>query len=156
MISLYKKIDAILLNFFDKSGFIFAKISIFIIFFWFGLLKVVGESPANPIVKKLLENTLQFLSFDQFILYFGIFEMLIGIIFITPKCERLAIFLFVIHMITTFLPLILLPSITWQSFAIPTLEGQYIIKNLAIIALAINIASHLQKTTKKIPINENL
>ena len=46
-------------------------------------------------------------------------------------------------MITTAGPLVLLPSETWQSFFVPTLEGQYIIKNLVIIAAAIGIAAHL-------------
>jgi hypothetical protein len=48
-----------------------------------------------------------------------------------------------IHMIMTFLPLIFLPSTTWSGFLVPTLEGQYIIKNLVIIAAAMGIAAHL-------------
>jgi hypothetical protein len=43
----------------------------------------------------------------------------------------------------------LLPAVTWQSFFVPTLEGQYIIKNLVIIALAIALASHLEPLQKK-------
>ena len=81
---------------------------------------------------------------SQFIVFFGIFEMIIGIAFLVPHLERLAIALLVPHMITTFLPLIFLQSITWQGFLTPTLEGQYIIKNLVIIALAMGIAAHLQ------------
>ena len=69
--------------------------------------------------------------------------MLIGVAFLIPGLERLAIALLIPHMITTVLPLILLPSITWQSFLIPTLEGQYIIKNIVIIALASALAAHL-------------
>ena len=108
-------------------------------------LKVVGESPANPLVEKLLQNTLPFITFNQFIVLFGMFEVIIGLSFLIPKFERLAIFLLGIHMVTTFLPLVMLPEVTWQSLFIPTLEGQYIIKNLAIIGLAMGIASRLQK-----------
>ncbi len=57
--------------------------------------------------------------------------------------ERLVIPLLALHMITTFMPLFLLPSITWAGFFVPTLEGQYIIKNLVIIAAAIGIAAQL-------------
>lgn len=46
-------------------------------------------------------------------------------------------------MIATILPLILLPSIAWSGFLVPTLEGQYIIKNLAIMALAAGVAANL-------------
>ena len=46
------------------------------------------------------------------------------------------------HAITTFAPLVLLPGLVWKSFFVPNLIGQYIIKNLVIIALAIFIASY--------------
>jgi uncharacterized membrane protein YkgB len=46
-------------------------------------------------------------------------------------------------MIATFLPLFILPQETWSGFLVPTLEGQYIIKNLVLIAAAIGIAAHL-------------
>ncbi len=120
-----------------------ARIALFVVFFWFGLLKVIGASPANPLVATLLHQTLPFLTFSQFIVGFGIFEMIIGITFLIPRLERLAMALLIPHMITTVLPLFLLPSITWEAPFLPTMEGQYIIKNLAIIALALGIASHL-------------
>ena len=134
-----------MISFFRKTSVPFAKFAIFVVFFWFGLLKVLGTSPANPLVKGLLESTLPFITFEQFIIVFGIFEMVIGITFVLPKFERLAIFLLAIHMVTTFLPLVLLPEVVWQSAWVPTLEGQYIIKNLAIIGLAMGIAAHLHK-----------
>ena len=49
-----------------------------------------------------------------------------------------------LHMIMTFMPLFMLPEVTWSAFLVPTLEGQYIIKNLVIISGAIGIAAHLQ------------
>ncbi len=122
-----------------------ARISLFIVFFYFGFLKVLGFSPATPLVEALFQKTLNFFPFSYFIIFFGLFEMLIGLSFIIPRLERLAIFLLIIHMITTFLPLILLPQITWQKFLVPTLEGQYIIKNLVIISLAFVIGAHLRK-----------
>jgi uncharacterized membrane protein YkgB len=72
-----------------------------------------------------------------------LFECLIGILFLIKGAERIVIPLLFIHMLTTFGPLIFLPSETWHSFLVPTLEGQYIIKNLIIIALGIGIAAHL-------------
>lgn len=118
-----------------------SRISLFIVFFWFGILKIIGTSPANPLVQKLFEKTAPFISFEIFIILFGAYEMLIGILFLIPKRKKLALFLLVPHMIATFLPLFLLPNVTWQNFFTPTLEGQYIIKNLVIIALALNLDS---------------
>jgi uncharacterized membrane protein YkgB len=121
-----------------------ARAAIFIIFFWFGALKVFGKSPANPLVEALLHQTLPFVYFSNFIIFFGAFEMLLGLLFIIKGAERVLMPLFALHMFTTALPLFLLPQITWQGFLTPTLEGQYIIKNLTLIALAIMIASHLK------------
>lgn len=121
-----------------------ARIALFIIFVWFGFLKVIGASPAGPLVSNLLEQTIPFMTPDTFIILFGWFEVVIGILFLIPKMERLAILLLGVHMITTFGPLVFLRETSWQGFLIPTLEGQYIIKNVALIALAIGIAAHLK------------
>lgn len=69
--------------------------------------------------------------------------MVIGICFLIPKLSRLAIALLIPHMIMTILPLFFLTDLTWQGFLTPTLEGQYIIKNLVIIALAMGVAAHI-------------
>jgi len=121
-----------------------ARIALFVIFFWFGALKLVYVSPANPMVSDLLHRTLPFLTFAHFIFVLGLWEMAIGICFLVPRMERLAIALLLPHMVTTFMPLVLLPALTWQGFLIPTLEGQYIIKNLVIIALALAVAAQMQ------------
>lgn len=127
-----------------RTAFIpLARIALFVIFFWFGALKVIGASPANVLVAELLQQTLPFLTFNQFIIGFGVFEMIIGLAFIIPRLERLAMALLVPHMVTTLLPLILLPEVAWQAAFIPTLEGQYIIKNLALVAVAFGIAAHM-------------
>ena len=96
----------------------------------------------------LLSRTLPFVTFEDFVLFFGLYEMLIGILFLIPKMERLVIALLIPHLFVTLLPLVLLPAMTWQGFLVPTLEGQYIIKNLAILALSFSIASHLRPLRK--------
>lgn len=136
-------IDQQLITWIKKAFVPFARIALFIIFFWFGILKVIHISPANGLVTDLLTKTLPFITFNQFIIAFGVFEMIIGIIFLIPRCERLAMALLIPHMITTALPLFLLSQNTWQSLLIPTLEGQYIIKNLALIGLAFGVAAQL-------------
>jgi uncharacterized membrane protein YkgB len=144
MIMSLSQVDLKIIKFlkrFYESG---ARAAIFIIFFWFGALKVFGKSPANPLVESLLHKTLPFVSFSNFIIFFGAFEMLLGVLFIIKGAERILMPLFALHIFTTALPLFFLPQITWQGFLTPTLEGQYIIKNLALLALAIMIASHLK------------
>lgn len=143
-------LDYAVINTLKASSVPLARISLFAIFFWFGLLKLIDASPANPLVAELLENTLPFITFEQFIIGFGIYEMIIGLTFLIPRLERLALILFIPHMVTTFLPLVLLPTVTWQAFMVPTLEGQYIIKNLVLIALAFSVASHLHPLKERL------
>ena len=149
MKEILENFDERFINLLKRISTPFARISIFIVFFWFGILKIIGTSPANPLVQSLMEATLPFMTWNTFIILFSIYEMLIGISFLIPRFERFAIALLIPHMIMTILPLIFLSSITWQGFLTPTLEGQYIIKNLAIIALAMGIAAHLHPLRQK-------
>jgi uncharacterized membrane protein YkgB len=138
-----ERIDVRIISFMRRASGPFARLALFIVFFWFGILKIIGTSPANPMVQDLMETTLPFMTFGQFIIFFAIYEMIIGIAFLIPRAERLAIALLIPHMIMTILPLFFLIPMTWQGFLTPTMEGQYIIKNLVIIALAMGIAANL-------------
>jgi uncharacterized membrane protein YkgB len=141
-------VDVRLIHFFRRISVPVARFSLFIIFFWFGLLKIVGMSPASGLVQQLFEATVPVMSFATFLVLFGFFECLIGVLFLVRGMERVVIPLLFIHMVTTFGPLVLLPEVTWQAFMVPTLEGQYIIKNLVVIAAAIGIAAHLHPLRK--------
>lgn len=133
----------------EKTAFVFAHLSLFTVFVWFGFLKVIGISPASGVVLELLTITMPWMPQGPFMIGLGLFEMFLGILFLIPRMERLAIGLLVPHMITTFGPLLLLPELTWQIFGlVPTLEGQYIIKNLVIIALAVTILFDLKARKK--------
>lgn len=141
--------DKELIHFFRRVSVPLARIGLFVIFFWFGLLKVIGLSPATMLVQDLFVNTIPFMPFPTFLVLFGLFEMLIGVLFLIRGLERIAILLLFIHMITTLMPLVLIPQETWSAMFVPTLEGQYIIKNLALIATAVGIASHLHPIPRR-------
>lgn len=142
-------LDRILMSCARKGTVPFARFALFVVYFWFGILKVVGESPANPLVSDLLGKTMPFMTFDTFIVLFGLFEVLIGILFLFPRFTKFSIFLLCIHMITTVMPLFVLTGVTWSKPFVPTLEGQYIIKNLLIIATALTIVSHMHLPQKR-------
>ena len=137
-------IDHKLIRFCNKISIPFARLAIFVVFFWFGALKVVGLSPASALVQALFETTMPIMSFSLFIVLFGVLEMVIGLLFLLPGAERAVLPVLFFHMATTFMPLVFLSSETWSGFLVPTLEGQYIIKNVLIIALAIVVASQLR------------
>ncbi len=139
------RFDYLIIQYARKIFPVLSRFAIFAVYFWFGILKVLHLSPASALVMDLMHRTLPaFITPETFLILFGYFEMLVGIVFLIPGLERLAIALLVPHMITTVLPLFFLPQETWSGFLVPTLEGQYIIKNLAIIALASGIGSQLK------------
>ena len=145
---LFSSFDSKLIHFFRRVSVPGARFGLFVVFFWFGILKVIGLSPASGLVERLFEQSIVFMSFHSFIIFFGLFECLIGILFLIKGAERIVIPLLFIHMVTTFGPLFILPQETWSGFLVPTLEGQYIIKNLVIIAAGIGIAAHLHPLPK--------
>lgn len=144
----FRTIDIKVLHFLRRVSIPMARIGIFVVFFWFGALKVFDLSPAGPLVLALLSRTMPFIDPETFLILFGAFECLIGILFLVRGAERIAVALLFFHMITTIMPIFILPQIAWSGFLIPTLEGQYIIKNLVIIATAIGIGAHLHPLHK--------
>ncbi len=126
----------------------FSRLSFFIVYFWFGILKINGSSPANPLVESLQQKTLPFLTFGQFIIIFALFEMLIGVLFLVPRLTRFVFVLFVLHMGMTLMPLFLVPEMSWQGFMVPTIEGQYMVKNLILISLALCIMVNYERRSK--------
>jgi uncharacterized membrane protein YkgB len=144
------RIDHTLIHFFRHISIPLARVSLFVIYFWFGILKVLGLSPASGLVYALHAQTIPFVPFYAFYVAFALFECLIGILFLIKGAERIVIPLLLIHLFTTILPLVFLPGMVWQMWFVPTMEGQYIIKNLALITAAIAIAAHLHPLPYKL------
>ncbi|MFO0781891.1 MAG: hypothetical protein U0524_03300 [Candidatus Saccharimonadales bacterium] len=142
-------IDVRLIAFFKRSFIPVARVSIFIVFFWFGLIKLLGLSPASPLAKALIGQTVGLQYFDTLFVILALMECVIGILFLFPKATRIVIPLLLIHMLIVCSPLIMVPAYTWQSFLVPTLEGQYIIKNAVVVAVAIGIAASAQPLRTK-------
>ena len=122
------------------------RIPIFIIFFWFGLLKIIDLSPAQQLVKDTV-YWMPFLSAASWTYVIGVWEVLIAICFLFRRTTLIAMILLFLQMSGTFLPLVILPEITFQNSNpfLPTLEGQYIIKNIIIITAAIMIGKSYLK-----------
>ena len=137
----YEQIDLRVIALFRRTFVPVARISIFIVFFWFGFIKLLGLSPASPLAEALTEKTVGLQYFDVLFITLAVIECIIGILFLFPKMTRIVIPLLLFHMVIVCSPLVLVPEYTWQGFLVPTLEGQYIIKNAVVVAVAIGIAA---------------
>jgi uncharacterized membrane protein YphA (DoxX/SURF4 family) len=132
-----------------SSSSIAIRLSFGIIFIWFGILKPLYLSPAEGLLKATVV-WLPFGSPDNWLIIIGWWEVVIGIFFLFQKTTRLAIILLMAQMVGTFMPLVFLPEITFQSnnVLLPTLEGQYIIKNLIIISAALVLGGEINRQKK--------
>jgi uncharacterized membrane protein YkgB len=121
------------------------RVALFVIYFWFGFLKIVSLSPAENLVVHLHRITLtQFISIDKFLILLGTAECLIGILWLVPRLTKFAIVIFLLQISTTFLPLVILREETWHNTLVLSLTGQYIFKNVVLIACAFTIYKDCQ------------
>ena len=87
-------------------------------------------------------TTLKLVNFTEtWAIVIGYWEMAIGICFLNKRTTLIAVILMFLQMTGTFMPLVILPEVTFQNSnpLLPTLEGQYIIKNIIIITAALII-----------------
>ncbi len=112
------------------------RISLGIIFLWYGMLKFFPElSPAED----LAINTINWM-FNGLIpsiisiKLLALWEVLVGIGFILGIYTRYFTILFLIHMVLTFLPLFIFPELSFTNAPYAfTIVGQYIVKNIVFI-----------------------
>jgi uncharacterized membrane protein YphA (DoxX/SURF4 family) len=141
----FKKAEDQVLDWMSVHGIVLLRVSIGIIFFWFGFQKYFpGISSAEDIATRTID-----------VLSFGIvqapysmpilatWEVLIGLGFITGMYFRATVILLYLQMAGTLFPLAVFPEETFYVVPwIPTIEGQYIIKNIIIITAAMVILAH--------------
>lgn len=141
-----KEIDRVIIQTLNRISLPALRISLGIIFIWFGALKPLGNSPANDVITK----TVYWFNPDIFIPILGIWEMAIGLCLLYTPLIRVGLFLLALQMPGTFLPLILLPEVCFVNFPFDlTLEGQYIVKNLVLIGAAMVVGGRLVPLQKK-------
>ena len=116
------------------------RISLGIVFLWFGALKFFpGLSPAQDLAGRTIEVlTLGIVKPKLSLPVLAAWECIIGIGLITGMWMRATILLLMLQMIGTLTPVVLFPGeVFLKPTYAPTLEGQYIIKNLVLMSAAI-------------------
>ena len=142
--STFHKTDIHLTGWMARNGILLLRISIGIVFIWFGILKFFpGVSPAEG----LATRTIQLLSFGLIepqvsIVILAVWETVIGAGLLTGLFLREILLLLFLQMLGTLTPVFLFPAEVFRSVPlVPTLEGQYIIKNLVLISAGIVIGA---------------
>lgn len=134
-------VDLALIAWLKRTYIPVGRIAIFIVYFYFGVLKLLDLSPASPLADALSSKTIGIEYAHTAFIILAVYECIIGVLFLFPKATRLVIPMLLVHMAIVCSPLILVPDHIWTQAFVPNLEGQYIIKNVVIIAVALGIAA---------------
>jgi uncharacterized membrane protein YphA (DoxX/SURF4 family) len=114
------------------------------VFLWFGALKFFpGYSPAEDLAARTIEAITFGVVGPQISLpVLAAWETVIGIGLLSGRFLRATLFLLAVQMVGTLMPLVLFPGETFSRFPLaPTLEGQYIIKNVVLIGAAMVVGA---------------
>lgn len=123
-----------------EHGMLLLRIALGVVFFWFGALKLIPDaSPAEALAGQTIERlTGGLVAAETAVPILAAWEVAIGVGLFIGRGMRITLLLLFVQMLGTITPLFLFPSETFSQFPwAPTLEGQYIIKNLVIVAAAI-------------------
>ena len=141
------RLDVSIVRWLARYSLPFLRIGMGIVFLWFGVLKFFpGLSPATDLAVRTIDVlTFGLLPGNVSPTLLAALETAIGLGFLTGRYMRLTLGLLVFQMAGTLTPLALFPGEAFMVFPYaPTLEGQYIIKNLVLIGAGLVIGSTLR------------
>ena len=150
MRSVISRVDDVVIPFLRRWGVTTLRISLAIVFIWFGALKVFGVSP----VVDLVASTVYWVDPDWFVPALGVVEILVGIGLAARRWLRLVLLILAGQMVGTFLVFVLLPEIAFQD-GNPlklTVEGEFVIKNLVLLAAGMVVGASIGRSEVVVPL----
>lgn len=140
----YDAVDARVLGTLRRISLPVLRLSLGVIFVWFGALKVAGTSPATEIVAA----TVYLVDPAWFVPFLGVVEVLIGLGLIVNRAMRLVLPMFAGLLTGTLLVLVVLPEVAFQDGnpLLLTVEGGYVVKNIVLLAAGLVVASSLSRS----------
>ena len=139
----FKKIDRIFIYEMHRWAIPALRVALGLVFLWFGTLKIFGLSP----VADLINATYSFFP-NGFMIFLGVWEILIGLGLIFKIFLRATLALLWLQMLGTLVASILSPSLFFDGRNILklTLYGEFVVKNLVLIAAGLVIGGYEVKS----------
>jgi uncharacterized membrane protein YkgB len=140
----YHRVDIALTRWMARRGILLLRVSVGIVFFWFGILKFFpGASPAEALAGDTIElMTFGLLDRRLAILILAVWETAIGLGLVFGIAMRTTLALLFVQMPGTVMPLFFFPELTFHDAPfVLTLEGQYIIKNAVLVSAGLVIGA---------------
>lgn len=133
----FDEIDRRITRWMARYGIVLLRISLGIVFLWFGALKFFPDlSPAEDLASRTINQlTFGLISEDVALMILATWECLIGLGLIFGVFLRVTLLLLFVQMLGTITPIIFFPNEVFTQIPYATtLEGQYIIKNMVLIS----------------------
>jgi uncharacterized membrane protein YphA (DoxX/SURF4 family) len=142
--TLFYRADEVITRWMARHGVRFLRLSLGLVFFWFGVLKFFPDmSPAEDLATRTInELTLGLISEDIGLTILAAWECLIGLGLILGLFLRVILLLLFAQMLGAIAPVFMFPKEVFAHYPYaPTLEGQYIVKNLVLISAGLVIGA---------------
>src|SRR3989344_2202542 len=132
--------DRIFIKEMHRWGVPTLRVTLGIVFLWFGALKLIGASP----VANLIAETYSFLPADLFLAVLGYWEIAIGLGLLLNFALRTTLALLWLQMFGTLASPLFNPELFFQNgnIFLLTTEGEFVVKNLVLIAASLVIGGY--------------
>ncbi len=140
----YDRLDRTITARLAEIGPVVLRLGLGLVFLWFGALKFFPAlSPAEDLVGRTIERlTFGLVGPAVSVPVLAAWECLIGLGLLSGRFLRATLLLLAVQMLGTVTPLVLFPAEAFTQFPFaPTLEGQYIIKNIVLVGAAMVIGA---------------
>jgi uncharacterized membrane protein YphA (DoxX/SURF4 family) len=136
----FDQVDLRITAWMARNSLALLRVGLGLVFLWFGLLKFFpGLSPAHDLAARTITMlSLGLITPAVSVPLLALWESLIGLGLILGRWMRVILLLLALQMAGTVTPLVLFPGETFTIFPlVPTLEGQYMIKNVVLVCAAL-------------------
>lgn len=118
------------------------RLTLGVVFVWFGALKVGGATP----VADLVARTVYWVDAAWLVPALGVAEVVIGLGLITGRWLRAVLAVFALQMAGTFLVLVVQPEVAFDGGnpLLLTVEGEFVVKNLVLLAAGMAVGAHVE------------
>lgn len=137
-----KKLDRAVVGFCNQWGMTLLRLSLAVVYIWFGALKMFDLSPVTGLIDKLHPGWPE----PFFFHVLGAWEVLVGLGFLSNKFMRTTLVLMWAQMAGIMVGLLTNPELFFQNGNLLALayDGEFLIKNLVLIAGTLVIAGQLK------------
>ena len=138
-----RRIDERIAGFLRDWSLTLLRVSVAIVFVWFGALKVFDVTP----VADLVADTVYWVDPGWFVPVLGVFEIVVGLGLLVRRQLRLVLALFALQMAGTFLVLVVQPEVAFQDAnpLLLTVEGEFVVKNLVLLSAGMVVGATVHR-----------